>query len=558
MKRLGVLLWFMGIPVLLLWPIWRNPTLYYMGGIGDPNEFQFYLGLPRLFFTHLMNYPAGFNLMRQTSIPAVHLLFGTLLVNGLPLLLVFNLVYYVNFILSMVFFYLLLRQFLEHKSLTFVGALLGVLAPYIAAQASQHLNFALVFPMYGIFYLLARWVKTGEASRWRIGGLIALLVFEFYTNLEMVATGSLFLGLGFLLSLRWFRSEWKTWAQRNRRNILIVSLFTLLFVSPGTLYFLVGPLHTMGLPHGLDAWHTFVTDLTNFVIPTRFEWFHNGWTNAMVSKWTGNLSEDDGYLGVPILLMILIGVVMGWKRPLVRILSLLFFIFAALSLGNPVNVMGHTTGFPGLFAPLEFIPVLNSALPCRLAFYVDVTAILLLLLFLDDLEGSVPVSTWVLLGVVIFFWLPNYAITKMPPSQFALRNQKVNQIIHGQPVVMVTPNFPEAMFALANDHYAFPVANFYSYGTPYTPTDANNLNTYLTYIAPKREEGLLRKAQIMRLKEDLPNLESSGIRDLVYFPTNGRKIEPEVQNVISRLLGSSVWHQKGIWIWRIHGEGAQK
>lgn len=183
--------YFLVAPLLLVWPILQNPSLYYMGYFGDPNQFQWYLGLHQFIVTRAVNYPAGLNIMANTSLVAEQVLFGWL-AYFFNLIVVYNLVMYTNDVLAMMFFYYLGTLLLKNKSLSYIGAFISLLLPYLTAQNTLHIHMSIVYPMYGLLYFAVKSLKNGKWQRWESMVVLLLLVIEFYTSLEIMATLALY------------------------------------------------------------------------------------------------------------------------------------------------------------------------------------------------------------------------------------------------------------------------------------------------------------------------------------------------------------------------------
>ena len=93
------------------------------------------------------------------------------------------------------------------------------------------------------------------------------------------------------------------------------------------------------------------------------------------SHFSGNASEWDAYLGIPLILLLVLATVRFWKMPAIRTAALLALIIAVLSLGPHINVQKHVL----LAMPLPWwipahIPVLDDILPNRLMVYVYLAA----------------------------------------------------------------------------------------------------------------------------------------------------------------------------------------
>ncbi|HMJ39567.1 MAG TPA: hypothetical protein VK606_08435, partial [Verrucomicrobiae bacterium] len=98
----------------------------------------------------------------------------------------------------------------------------------------------------------------------------------------------------------------------------------------------------------------YVSDLLAFVVPAPFMHF------------TGNRTENDAYLGLPLLVLFAVGLVIGWSKPAIRWLALMTVIVDVLSLGPHLHVNGNVTPIPLPWAVVAHVPLMESALPSRL------------------------------------------------------------------------------------------------------------------------------------------------------------------------------------------------
>src|SRR6266540_2872834 len=127
-----------------------------------------------------------------------------------------------------------------------------------------------------------------------------------------------------------------------------------------------------------------VTDLANLVVPTGLQRFAPAAAVAVSDHFTGNGTEWNGYLGVPLLLLLLGGIAVGWwRRPLVRVASLLAVGLVVASLGPRLHLAGHLTRIHLPWRAVQAIPVLDNLLPNRLMLYVSLLAGLLVAVFTD-------------------------------------------------------------------------------------------------------------------------------------------------------------------------------
>ncbi len=127
----------------------------------------------------------------------------------------------------------------------------------------------------------------------------------------------------------------RTLAHRGAAAVIVVLAY------PIWLQFF-GPDHVVirGAIHGTDI---YVTDPANFVVPTVAQLIIPQVATSISSHFSGNASEWDAYLGIPLILVL-------WSRPFVsgacpqiRIAGVMALVIAILSLGPHINVRRTST-----------------------------------------------------------------------------------------------------------------------------------------------------------------------------------------------------------------------
>jgi hypothetical protein len=132
----------------------------------------------------------------------------------------------------------------------------------------------------------------------------------------------------------------------------------------------------------------FVTDLLNFVIPTEAQLLAPASAIAITHRFSGNASEWNGYIGIP-LLALLVFIVIVWRRePVVRWATLVAVTMAVLSMGPRLHVAGTVTQLRLPWVLVQRLPVLDDILPSRLMLYFFLIAGLLLTFFATRLPAG--------------------------------------------------------------------------------------------------------------------------------------------------------------------------
>ena len=300
--------------------------------------------------------------------------------------------------------YLLCRELSDRLLPSLVGGLLFGLSPYMLGHTlSQHLNLVFVFPLPLVALCCLRYVRGKTSPRRLVAILALLLLLQLGSSLELFADLTLFvaLGLGFALA--------GGVAQRGRLvrlgGLVVAAYLCLLPVLLPVAIFAFGGSHT-ALAY---APASYAIDLANLVVPTATVLagaLHA--TQSVTQHFVGNVGEQDGYLGVPLIAVVLAALVGQWRRG-AWLLGALLLAALLFSFGPLLTLAGH----PLLALPfaLDHLPVLSDALPARLSIFSALAASVLVALWLGQARRR-----WLQLsvaGLLLVSLLPNF----WPPAQ---------------------------------------------------------------------------------------------------------------------------------------------
>ncbi len=130
-----------------------------------------------------------------------------------------------------------------------------------------------------------------------------------------------------------------------------------------------GPLPQHGSPFTTDF---FKNDLAGFVVPSALMVFHTAGSAAAAARYQGNLPEYLGYLGWPLLVLLVLAAVAFWRRLPVRTAAVTAAVLGVFSLGGTLLASGHEHAWIKLpWYWLQGLPVLSAALPDRFSIFTD-------------------------------------------------------------------------------------------------------------------------------------------------------------------------------------------
>jgi hypothetical protein len=426
---------------------WAQPFTRVIGVGPDPPVFVWYLrwvpfalshGLNPLLSTHL-DFPDGINLMWQTSVPLLGLLLSPVTLTLGPIF-AYNLLMTGSMALSAWCGYLAFRRHVERAWAAALGGLLFGFSPYMLAQSlgHPHVGVAFICPLMLIAFEEA--VVRQHRSPWRLGALIGVLAAaQLLISEELLLTELLLAGMA-LAILVGLRPELVRSRAGYVLKVLGVAAGALALIAVGPLWVqFFGPQAVHGT---LPSSNVFVTDVAGLVLPTSLQAIAPATLTAVTNRFAGSQYEAGAYLGVPFILLLVIGAVRWWRVPAVQVSSMLLLLAAALSLGVTLHLGGVATGVPagllavGFFAagrsrvgrltPLIFglvwaglaaAPLLDNIVPSRLMLYVFLFAGLLLSVLADRWAWSSArrtIAVGAITAVTVLSLLPRIPFATSP------------------------------------------------------------------------------------------------------------------------------------------------
>jgi len=444
--------WFVTLAVLLFRNAWRSPTTTWIGDAGDPPLFMWFLRwMPHALahgqnplLTHHINFPDGVNLMWDTAIPLPALLVAPLTLIVGPVL-TYNIVITGFVALSGWCAYLMLRRYVASPAAAFTGGLLYGFSPYVYAQAHEHMNLAGAFVPPLLFLLLDDILVRQRRSAVVNGLLLAGLAFvQLMISEEVLATEALVAAIGLAILMVLHPDQVRDHARHAATALGVGAVGALALAAIPLLVQFYGPGRVRtGALWGPD---TFVTDLLGLVIPTQQAHFSPAWTTEITKHFTDSCCPSDagGYVGLPLLLIMVVVTARLWSQPLVRLAGLLAGATIVLSMGPHLHVGGFVTSMSLPFAALDKLPVIKNMLAVRLMLYVYLLAALLLGVAVDRfLRRPTPrpalAAALAVLGLVGLVPNLTFPATKMTTPAF-FRTDEVRRVKKDS-VLLVAP-FP--------------------------------------------------------------------------------------------------------------------
>lgn len=438
---------YLGAALLLLLPVWLDPVGRWAGGSGDAEQATWFLAWTPHAIAHgwnpltstALNAPAGVNLAWDMLMPLPGLLLAPVTLTLGPLVS-YNLLVTIGLALCGVSAQAAIRRHVASPIAALVGGALYAFGPFAAGQIAGHPNLIAAAALLPLVLIAVERIVAAEVSALRGGSWLgALAVADLLVWEEALATTAL-AGAVLLGVLATLRPESTRAAARRLGAALGIAAAV---AAPVALPFLAQQFLGAGAVHGsIQARGYFVTDLLNPLIPTRTALVSPGALASVSDSFTGNVLENDAYLGLPLILISCWVARRWWADLTVRAATLTGVGLLVLSLGPSLHVAGHDTGIPLPWRLVQALPLAGEMLPSRLGQHVDLAAALLLAVFVDRAVVSggprarrAPALLALAAGVLLLPLLPYPTTPSSTPAFFT--SASVHRIPEGSTALVL-------------------------------------------------------------------------------------------------------------------------
>jgi hypothetical protein len=567
--HLASLLVCLALAALVFAKSWASPTsTSTAAGHGDGALLMWFLewtphaireGVNPLFSTH-MNVPEGVNVMWNTSLLLPGLVLAPVTEVFGPVL-TFNLLLALGLGLSAWCATIVFGRYVRNRGAALLGGLVFGFSPYMLAQSLGHLQLTLVFLVPLLLAALDEILVRQRRRPLAAGAVLGLLAAcQLYTGEEVLAFTAI-IGLAMLLVLMaMFPREVPRRAGHALAAFAAAAVvFAALTAWP--LYFqLTGPQHVSGDLHRVDRW---ATDLLGPLVPNRLQAIAPAAAVELSSRFPGNLAETNGYLGIPLVLIIVFTAVRWWRTPVVRVATVLLVVPLVLSMGTRLHVGGERTGIPLPWTLLDSLPLLQSAVPTRFMLLATLFAGLLLGLFVDRARRwavAPRLAAMVLVGAALLALLPRGPWGGTPvkvPAFFT--GPQVERVPEGSVVLLAPiprPGDAAPMFwqAMADLRFRVPGGYFVGPdpdGRPKYGANPRPLSGWMAKIRAGWRAPQLGPALRPQLVDDL---EHWGVGTVVVGPMAGPATEAAAKEAtmvafFTDLLRRPPERAGGVWVW---------
>jgi hypothetical protein len=354
-----------------------------------------------LLHTHLLWPPEGFSTLWMTTIPVPALLAAPLTLTAGPLV-AYNALILLSVVLATGAAYLLCRELTDRLVPSLVGGLLFGLSPYMLGHMlSQHLDLTFVFPVPLLALLVVRYVRGRTSGRRFVIGFALLLLVQLGSSFELFVDLTVVLAVGLAIAL--VGGKWRSAILRVSALAGLAYAACLPILAPIAVLALSGqhaPLRYSPANFSIDVLNVAIPTPT--LLPGRL-----AAARAVSRHFVSNVGEQNGYLGIPLLVVAVLAVRAEWRRG-AWIAGGLLVAGLLLSFGPTLTVEGRP--LVSLPFAVSRLPVLRDALPARMSLFTALAAASLCALWLARLRRrrlQLAVGVIVGLSLVPNFWPAN-------------------------------------------------------------------------------------------------------------------------------------------------------
>jgi hypothetical protein len=309
-------------------------------------------------FSSMVSAPEGHSLAWVTTVPPIALVAAPATLLWGPIA-TFNVLTAIALPLSGWAAFIMCRRLTRQFVPSLVGgAVFGFSAYQMNHVVPGQLNlvYSLLLPILG--YLIVRWYEESISTRAFVILAGVTMAVQFYLFVETFADLTALLAVSVIVAFAVAGSAGRPTVVRLTKQLAVAYGIAIVIALPYLAYALT--IH----PPKLNAARAL--DLASLVVPRPSSAHSYPWLYHLALK--PESVSAAGYVGIPLLLVVLVLAVTRWSSRLVRFLTcIVIFVFAA-SLGGELDVAGHRViGLP--WAPLWNLPIVRNAYPSRLMLF---------------------------------------------------------------------------------------------------------------------------------------------------------------------------------------------
>lgn len=420
-------------------------TSGYFGVGRDPISFVWFLHWWPFAIRHGLNpfvtdyvwSPQGFNLAWATAMPTAALAMAPVSHFFGPLLS-FNLLTFAAPALAAWTAFLLCEYITKNWLASLFGSYFFGFSSYELGQLFGHLNLDFICLVPLVVLICIRRVR-GDMPRFAfIAALAACMLAQLGLSTEILAALCLFGSGTWVIFFCCADKDGRQKMLQMAIDVAIAAPITLLLASPFLYYIIKG---LSQVPPAINDPRDYVTDPRNLLIPTLTIWLNSPYFQNIAQQFSGNGSEQGGYLGLPLLLLVTIFFVSQIRRVYVWPLLLAILLAAMCSFGPSLQMGPHVSHLPLPWRLVMHVPVYNQLLPSRFSMFVALGIAIAAALALATARGWLRWLSYGLAIAACITLLPARNIlpwTAWPSSSF-LTPENIQAKLGKMPNVLILP-----------------------------------------------------------------------------------------------------------------------
>ena len=354
--------------------------------------------------------------------------------------------------------YLLCNRLTHRFWPSFVGGFIFGFSAYMAGNLVGFANLIVIFPIPLLAYLVVRRVEGSLGPVTFVAGFATLLVGLFSVSTELFATTAFFSALAFGGALL-FGAGIRRQLLRTGALVLLAGVVAAVVLSP----YLHGALVNAPDRPLYPSETVSSADLSSFVVPPPQMLVGGTTFRAELANLTAfPMGNGLGYIGIG-MVVLLIGFAITERRRRSTWLLLAFVVAAAVFAMGPLLRIGGTSHgwMPG--AILADTPLIQSAIPSRLALFLSLGVAVIAALWLAGASGRWGWVRWAIGLVAVLSLIPvaphHFAPQEIPAF---VSSDQVHSVLREGEIVYAIPYMRgDEMLWQATAHYWFNMAQGY-------------------------------------------------------------------------------------------------
>ncbi|MGB9224784.1 hypothetical protein, partial [Mycobacterium sp.] len=316
-------------------------------------------------------------------------------------------------------------------------------SPYVASHAALHLNLATAWVPPLFLLVLDELLVTRRRPPWQAGVALGVLsTAQLLITEEMLATSVV--AAAVLICVMAFarrdglRARWREGAARLVPALAVATLTFLLLAGGPLAAQFFGPQRISGQVQD-PATHS--TDLLNLVFPTPYQLIAPDAATRVSHEFSGLYHEATGYLGLPLLVLLIVVAIRQWDDVRIRVASVTGALLLVLSLGPWLHIGKQALSVPLPWLLFGKLPLLKHVMPGRFTLFtwLAVAVIVAIAISRATRLAPRPAVQWLLAVVVALVPILPAPLARVPAFTPPYFREWASHHIGPDEIVLVAP-----------------------------------------------------------------------------------------------------------------------